>query len=66
MTDELNDEPTIQEPTDNLPETEGLLRDIDAPVVIELGRLKMNTAQVNERMLAAGNYSSSYSSYALL
>ncbi len=46
MTDELNDEPTIQEPTDNLPETEGLLRDIDAPVVIELGRLKMNTAQV--------------------
>ena len=46
MTDELNDEPTIQEATDNLPETEGLLRDIDAPVVIELGRLKMNTAQV--------------------
>ncbi len=46
MTDELNDEPTIQEPTDNLPETEGLLRDIDAPVVIELGRIKMNTAQV--------------------
>jgi flagellar motor switch protein FliM len=46
MTDELTDEPTIQEVTDNLPETEGLLRDIDAPVVIELGRLKMNTAQV--------------------
>jgi len=47
MTDELTDEPTIQEPADNLPETEGLLRDIDAPVVIELGRLKMNTAQVS-------------------
>ena len=46
MTDELTDEPTIQEVTDNLPETEGLLRDINAPVVIELGRLKMNTAQV--------------------
>ncbi|MBN1960989.1 MAG: FliM/FliN family flagellar motor switch protein [Deltaproteobacteria bacterium] len=30
----------------NLEETEGLLRDIDAPVVIELGRIRMNTAQV--------------------
>jgi type III secretion system YscQ/HrcQ family protein len=31
---------------DNLPQTEGLLRDVDAPVVVELGRIRMNTAQV--------------------
>ncbi len=31
---------------DNLPETEGLLRDVPAPVVVELGRIRMNTAQV--------------------
>ena len=33
-------------PDDNLPQTEGLLRDVDAPVVVELGRIKLNTAQV--------------------
>lgn len=32
--------------SDNLPETEGLLRDVAAPVVVELGRLQMNTAQI--------------------
>ncbi|HET6347407.1 MAG TPA: FliM/FliN family flagellar motor switch protein [Myxococcota bacterium] len=31
---------------DNLPETQGLLRDVDASVVVELGRIRMNTAQV--------------------
>jgi flagellar motor switch protein FliM len=31
---------------DNLAETSGLLRDVQAPVVVELGRLKMNTTQV--------------------
>lgn len=31
---------------DNLPETEGLLRDIDASVAVELGRLRLNTAQI--------------------
>lgn len=46
MTDEPIEESDSQEPQDNLPETEGLLRDIDAPVVIELGRLQMNAAQV--------------------
>jgi type III secretion system YscQ/HrcQ family protein len=32
--------------TDNLAETESLLRDIEAPLVVELGRIKLNTAQV--------------------
>ena len=32
--------------TDNLIETEGLLRDIPSPVVVELGRLRLNTSQV--------------------
>lgn len=31
---------------DNLGETEGLLRDVAAPVVVELGRIQMNTSQV--------------------
>lgn len=31
---------------DNLQETEGLLRDVPAPVSIELGRLKLSTSQV--------------------
>lgn len=31
---------------DNLQESEGLLRDVPAPVVVELGRLKMSTSQV--------------------
>ncbi len=31
---------------ENLAETEGLLRDVPAPVVVELGRIRMNTAQV--------------------
>lgn len=35
-----------EEDADNLPETEGLLRDVDASVVVELGRIRMNTAQV--------------------
>ena len=30
----------------NLPETEGLLRDVAAPVAVELGRIRMNVAQV--------------------
>jgi flagellar motor switch protein FliM len=34
------------ENADNLNETQGLLRDVDAPVVVELGRIRMNTAQV--------------------
>ena len=33
-------------PDDNLGETAGLLRDIDAAVVVELGRLRLNTSQV--------------------
>ncbi len=35
-----------QDEEDNLQQTEGLLRDVDAPVVVELGRIRMNTAQV--------------------
>ncbi|MBI3180454.1 MAG: FliM/FliN family flagellar motor switch protein [Deltaproteobacteria bacterium] len=31
---------------DNLGETQGLLRDVAAPVVVELGRIKLNTQQV--------------------
>ncbi len=31
---------------DNLAETQGLLRDVPAPVVVELGRIKLNTQQV--------------------
>jgi flagellar motor switch protein FliM len=31
---------------DNLRETEGLLRDVPAPVVVELGRIKLNAQQV--------------------
>ena len=45
MQDEESESPAT-EPTDNLAETEGLLRDVEAPVVIELGRLQLNTAQV--------------------
>jgi type III secretion system YscQ/HrcQ family protein len=33
-------------PVDNIQEAGGLLRDVPAPVVVELGRLKMSTAQV--------------------
>ncbi len=33
-------------PQDNLENTEGLLRDVNAPVVVELGRIKLNTSQV--------------------
>lgn len=33
-------------PEDNLGGTENLLRDVPAPVVVELGRINMNTAQV--------------------
>jgi type III secretion protein Q len=31
---------------DNFAQTEGLLRDVDAPVVVELGRIRLNTSQV--------------------
>jgi flagellar motor switch protein FliM len=31
---------------DNLLETEGLLRDVPAPIVVELGRIRLNTSQV--------------------
>ena len=41
--DHDNDEDTG---ADNLPETEGLLRDVDASIAVELGRLRMNAAQV--------------------
>jgi|GEM_PF-4743111 len=34
------------DPQDNLQETEGLLRDVPAPVSVELARIKMNTSQV--------------------
>ncbi len=34
------------EPADNMAENEGLLRDVPAPVSVELARLKMTTAQV--------------------
>lgn len=41
------EEPMAEAPQDdNLPETEGLLRDVDASVSVELGRIRMNTAQV--------------------
>ncbi len=33
-------------PADNLSQTEGLLRDVSAPVVVELGRITLNTQQV--------------------
>lgn len=32
--------------SDNLPETEGLLREMDRDVAVELGRIRLNTAQV--------------------
>ena len=34
------------EAEDNLVQTEGLLRDVPAPVVVELGRIRLNTSQV--------------------
>lgn len=44
---EMSDEQEeTSEDQDNLPETEGLLRDVAAPVVVELGRIKMNVSQV--------------------
>lgn len=33
-------------PEDNLPQTAGLLREVDAPVAVELGRIRLSTAQV--------------------
>ncbi|RYF12336.1 MAG: hypothetical protein EOO40_01480, partial [Deltaproteobacteria bacterium] len=41
-----DDETSETQPDDNLAETEGLLRDIDAAVAVELGRIRMTTAQV--------------------
>lgn len=55
MADEGTPEPAAQveeggeapeAPADNLAENEGLLRDVPAPVAVELARLKMTTAQV--------------------
>lgn len=43
-TEEANVDASTQD--DNFAQTEGLLRDVAAPVVIELGRIRMNTAQV--------------------
>lgn len=40
------EDPSIQPLGDNLQETEGLLRDVPAPLVVELTRLRMNTSQV--------------------
>ncbi|MFC1612106.1 type III secretion system cytoplasmic ring protein SctQ, partial [Myxococcota bacterium] len=46
-TDESEDiPPESPESEDNLSETQGLLRDVDAPVVVELGRIRLNTTQV--------------------
>jgi flagellar motor switch protein FliM len=47
----LEEEPMAEgdnapETQDNLAETEGLLRDVDASVAVELGRIRMSTAQV--------------------
>lgn len=46
MAAELEDGPEPEQEGDNLSQVEGLLRDVDAPVVVELGRLKLNTHQV--------------------
>lgn len=35
-----------QAPDDNLPQTAELLREVDAPVAVELGRIRLSTAQV--------------------
>jgi flagellar motor switch protein FliM len=37
----------VLESEDNLSETQGILRDVAAPVVVELGRIKLNTTQVS-------------------
>ncbi|OGQ92174.1 MAG: hypothetical protein A2289_02485 [Deltaproteobacteria bacterium RIFOXYA12_FULL_58_15] len=44
--DEEEDQEDQAAPADNLSETQGLLRDVPAPVVIELGRIRLNTTQV--------------------
>ena len=36
----------VAEPADNMGGTAGLLRDVPAPVVVELGRIRLNAAQV--------------------
>lgn len=43
---EMADQPAEGAPGENLAETEGLLRDVAAPVVVELGRIRLNAAQV--------------------
>jgi flagellar motor switch protein FliM len=43
---ENNEEGAVAAPDDNLAGTENLLRDVPAPVVVELGRISMSTAQV--------------------
>ncbi len=42
----MADQPAEGAPGENLAETEGLLRDVAAPVVVELGRIRLNAAQV--------------------
>lgn len=46
LAQQLEDGPAPGPDSDNFAETEGLLRDINAPVVVELGRIKLNTHQV--------------------
>ena len=41
-----HDAQAAEQTIDNLEQTEGLLGDVPAPVVVELGRLRMTTAQV--------------------
>lgn len=40
----MSDEPTSD--SDNLPETQGLLREVENQVAVELGRIRLNTAQL--------------------
>lgn len=42
----MDDAPATPEPQDNLPQTAGLLREVDAAVAVELGRIRLNTAQL--------------------
>lgn len=44
--DEAGQGPEVTEAGDNLEQTQSLLRDVPAPVVVELGRLRLSTAQV--------------------
>lgn len=46
QTDGPSPDASATDSADNLNETQGLLRDVEAPVVVELGRIRMNAAQV--------------------